>query len=337
MRKKQAATIVDIAKRLGYSIATVSRALNDLPTVKSETKRKVLSVAKELNYSINFVAKSLVRRESYTIGCLFAGGGGIYYHLQPVITNELEKYGYSVIFYFCNDSLDLQQKYIKLLQMQQVDGFIVCPIAGTGQNAKTALDATKKPYVFFNRFINEASYNKVIIDFSKSHLEAMNHIVLRGCKRIYGISHKEARYPGDRVSTMQALREKHGLDLEVVPINVKSDDIRTGYFLAKAFFAEVKSSRNDTAFFCASDLYALGVLRACNDLNLKVPEDILIVGCYSQYDFSNFTTPRLSSFDCKFPQMVEESVKRLISLIDDKPFEKEVIWIESDFIPRETT
>ena len=131
---KKNITLKGIAEKTGFSIKTVSRAINNHPDVNAKTREKILSVAREYAYSPNLVAKSLRTQKAFTIGYIvpdianeFFGKVGI------VIEKEFRKYGYSLLISFTEESEENEINSLKLLLAKRVDGIVLATVGTTGK------------------------------------------------------------------------------------------------------------------------------------------------------------------------------------------------------------
>lgn len=179
-------TLKKIAEILGISITTVSKALKNYPDVSTKTKKAVLELAEELHYTPNSFAVNLRTKESKTIGLIIPE---VVHHFFSNVINgiieEAEKNGYLVIILQSNESLALEKKQVDLLLNKRVDGIIM-----SLSNQSNFDDHIKEiiargiPFVLFDKISKLINCSKVIIDDQKAAFEAVEHLILKGCKKI---------------------------------------------------------------------------------------------------------------------------------------------------------
>ncbi|HAC25457.1 MAG TPA: LacI family transcriptional regulator, partial [Cytophagales bacterium] len=179
-------TIKDIARELGISPSTVSRALKDHPDISSETKKAVNALADKLNYQPNIVALSLRQKKTNTIGVIIPEL--VHFFFSTVISGiEDVSYeaGYSVIITQSNESFDREARDIKALFNSRVDGMLLS-ISRETTNYEHIESILSKgvPVVFFDRMYNNPNTSKVIVDDYVGAKEAVTHLIEQGCKRI---------------------------------------------------------------------------------------------------------------------------------------------------------
>ena len=122
-------TIKDIAAKVGVSVVTVSRALNDKPDISKETKKFILKIAKELNYTPNSLARGLVTRRTKTVGILIPNNLDLFYaSVFQGIGDECLKRGYSNILCNTHDDSNKELEYIRLMREKRVDGMLIYPV-----------------------------------------------------------------------------------------------------------------------------------------------------------------------------------------------------------------
>lgn len=172
-------TLKDLAKTLGVSVTTVSKALKDYPDISEETKRQVKELAETLKYKPNIHAVTLRSQESKTLGVIVPK---VDHHFFSEIINgvieEAEKNGYLVISLFSNDTLELEQRQVQLLIDKRVDGILMALSNETQSNLDHIHSIFKNeiPLVLFDRVSAEVNCSKVLIDDPELLLIAQSHI-----------------------------------------------------------------------------------------------------------------------------------------------------------------
>src|SRR5690349_4249411 len=179
-------TIKDIARELGISPSTVSRALKDHPDISKETKKAVNELAEKLNYEPNIVALNLRKKKTNTIGVIIPEL--VHFFFSTVISGiEDVAYnaGYNVILAQSNESLQREKTDLKALYNSRVDGMLISISRETTNfdHIESILDKGV-PMVFYDRMYPSESTSKVIVDDYLGSKEAIYHLIEQGCKRI---------------------------------------------------------------------------------------------------------------------------------------------------------
>ncbi len=335
------ATLKEIAEKLGISITTVSKALKDYSDVSLKTKTAVISLAKELNYSPNSFAVNLRTQESKTIGLIIPE---IVHHffsniIKGIIT-EAELNGYLVIILQSNESLELEKKQVALLINKRVDGILISLSNDTNDDDHLkAILERKIPLVQFDKISKLINSSKVIINDQKAAMNATQHLIDAGFTKIAYI-----RGPiNPQNSIDRFIGYKKALEKNDLPFNshlVYTCEHVT--FEEGVFFAEqILSDHPDVeAIFCTTDLVAVGVLSYFNEHNIKVPEQIALMG-FSNWFMSQVLTPKLSTIDQPSHEMGKESFNLLLDQMNCQrkgtPFTPKIIELETTVMVREST
>ena len=335
------ATLKEIAEKLGISITTVSKALKDYSDVSLKTKTAVISLAKELNYSPNSFAVNLRTQESKTIGLIIPE---IVHHffsniIKGIIT-EAELNGYLVIILQSNESLELEKKQVALLINKRVDGILISLSNDTNDDDHLkAILERKIPLVQFDKISKLINSSKVIINDQKAAMNATQHLIDAGFTKIAYI--RGPINPQNAIDRF--IGYKKALEKNDLPFNsrlVYTCEHVT--FEEGVFFAEqILIDHPDVeAIFCTTDLVAVGVLSYFNEHNIKVPEQIALMG-FSNWFMSQVLTPKLSTIDQPSHEMGKESFNLLLDQMNCQrkgtPFTPKIIELETTVIVREST
>ena len=335
------ATLKEIAEKLGISITTVSKALKDYSDVSLKTKTAVISLAKELNYSPNSFAVNLRTQESKTIGLIIPE---IVHHffsniIKGIIT-EAELNGYLVIILQSNESLELEKKQVALLINKRVDGILISLSNDTNDDDHLkAILERKIPLVQFDKISKLINSSKVIINDQKAAMNATQHLIDAGFTKIAYI--RGPINPQNAIDRF--IGYKKALEKNDLPFNsrlVYTCEHVT--FEEGVFFAEqILIDHPDVeAIFCTTDLVAVGVLSYFNEHNIKVPEQIALMG-FSNWFMSQVLTPKLSTIDQPSHEMGKESFNLLLDQMNCQrkgtPFTPKIIELETTVMVREST
>jgi len=289
-------TINDLANKLKISKSTISKALKGYPDVSEKTRKKVLRLAKKLNYTPSNIASSLRTHQTKTLGLIIPTI--VHHFFSKVIDgmiNEAEKHGYLIILLQSGERVDLEEKQIDLLIQKQVDGILISVSNQTGKGVHLKKIIEKGiPVVMFDKIIKSFKCSKVIIDDKLAAFEAVNYLIDKGYKKI-------AHFGGlltpqnsiDRLLGYKKALQTHGIkyDPNLVYVNPNNDDFNDGYFNAKKM---LEDHQDVDAIFAITDVIATGALKYFENNNVKVPGQIAVFG-FSNWFMSSVITPSLST------------------------------------------
>ncbi|MBB6284161.1 LacI family DNA-binding transcriptional regulator [Geobacillus subterraneus] len=317
-------TLKDIAERAGVSTATVSYVLNNKGNVSEETRRRVLSILNELEYKPNQIAKSLKTRKTSTVGVIVED---ITVFNAPEIVDGINEYAEEHRFSIILTNLRLYkrignnfsdvEKYKSLitnaldsLLSKQVDGIIY--IGVHPRDVTGLIPQIDKPLVYTYCFAN-SSYS-VNYDDELASFEATSYLIEKGHRRIALISGLIDSIPAHkRFNGYHDAIMKYQLPFD--PLYVKTGDwsYESGYKMAKDLLSQ---KIPPTAILAMNDLMAGGVLEACRELKIRVPEDISVVG-FDNRECSMYYTPRLTTMDLPLREMGSISMEKILRLLSD--------------------
>ncbi|HRJ28519.1 MAG TPA: LacI family DNA-binding transcriptional regulator [Cyclobacteriaceae bacterium] len=309
-------TIKDIARELGISPSTVSRALKDHPDISPDTKKAVNELAEKLNYQPNIVALSLRQSKTNTIGVIIPE---IVHFFFSTIISGIEDVaysaGYNVIITQSNESEAREILDMKALFNSRVDGMLMSVSRETTNfDHIEGMLAKGVPIVFFDRVYNTDQASKIIVDDFTGAKDATLHLIEQGCKRI---AHIEGP-PNLEISKQRLEGYKEALKENNIPFNKEliaicpSGTIEEG---KKATEKLLALKNPPDAIFATNDPAAMGAMQAIKEKGLKMPKDIALVG-FSNWFFSALMDPPLSSVDQPGFEMGQEAAKLLIRQIE---------------------
>ncbi len=334
-------TLKEIAETLGISITTVSKALKNYSDVSEKTRKAVVTLSEELNYTPNSFAVNLRTKESKTIGLIIPE---VVHHFFSNVINgiiaEAEKKGYLVIILQSNESLELEKKQVALLINKRVDG-IIMSLSNESNNDFHIKEILRKeiPFVQFDKISKLIPSSKVIINDQKAAMEAVQHLIDNGCKKIAHIRGPENPQNAiDRFIGYKKALEKNGIPYDSKLVytckNVTFDE---GLEFAKQIIEE---HPDVDGIFVITDLVAVGVLAYFNEKGIKVPNQIAVIG-FSNWFMSQVITPKLSTVDqpsyemgvAAFSLLLEE----MICHKEEKVFHPRTIELETSIIERDSS
>lgn len=324
-------TIKDIAKLANVSHTTVSRALNDSPLINVQTKKRILEIAKQLNYSPNLNAKSLVLHRSYHIGLFFttltAGTSSGFFHEAVRGANQHIKDHYNLIVKGIDDYEDLTE-----ITTNMFDGILVMSQSRADDAFIEHLLKMRIPTVVLNRLVDYPISANLVSDDYEGAFEAVHYLIKQGHRDIALISGKE-----DFQSTQERKRGyldalKHSQIQPSPALEVQGQyDMKSGY---KAMLTLLKRSL-PTAVFCSNDDMAVGAIKAIFESGLRVPEDISVVG-FDDNVFAGFTTPSLTTVRRPIEKISSEGARYLLESIEKRENLRETIYLRTTLVKRES-
>ena len=311
-------TINDIARLAGVSKSTVSKALNNRPDVGEGTKRKVLEIAKNVNFTPHAFGKALKKKTSENIGVLFCrdlhslSGNPFYSRVLEGVEAELALNNYNLLLQIINESTP--DKLPKMIRERLVDGLI---LVGTfrDNHLQRILDSQLK-VVLIDPNVQRSEYSQVLIDNEHGAFQATKYLIDRGHKRIGFISGDlsrvsfQHRYNG----YIKALKSQN---IEVDENMICTGGLENGYELVNCLFRK----NNFTAIFFANDINALFGYKAIHEMNLRIPDDISIIG-FDDIDLSRLASPPLTTVRVYKEELGSIAVRTLLRVIqnnEEKP------------------
>jgi LacI family transcriptional regulator len=331
-------TIKDIAQVAGVSVTTVSRALNGYSDVNEKTRQKIVTVARELNYSPNTLARGLVMQKSKTIGLLVSGisresvKDNFSFEVLCGVNERASTLGYDLILFNTNTMMQREKTYTQLCRERRVDGAIIQGIKKEDPYLKEVVESDI-PCVLVDIPVHSSSVGYVTTDNALGARKAVEHLVSLGHQYIGMINGYEDAFVSQERFTgfRQALHESQ--------ISFRPEWVVSGDFQEKK--AEEKAlnlltqHKEITAIFCASDLMALGALKACKKLGLHVPKDISIVG-YDNIVLASYSSPNLTTIGQEVYQIGYEAADLLIEMLEGKETNMKR-YLDTKLIVREST
>ena len=333
MRSNQI-TIKDIARILGISPSTVSRALKDHPDINTDTKKAVNELASKLKYQPNAVALSLKNSRSNTIGIIIPEI--VHYFFSSVISgieDVASQKGYTVIICQSNESFAREVSNARALLSHRVDGILVSISKETHSfDHFVNLQEGGIPLVFFDRIAPEINADLVIIDDIDASYNATRHLIETGRKRIAHFAGPQSLVIGrDRLQGYLNALNEAGLPIDNRLI-VQADTFEKA---RNAVVEMLDAGIVMDGIFAVNDMTAIGAMQTIQKRGFKIPEEISIVGFSDGY-LSGITDPHLSSVDQHGYEMGTTAAEMLFHRIlsDEAEYVPEIKVLKADLIVR---
>ena len=329
-------TIKDLAKQLGISPSTVSRALKDHPDISPATKKSVKDLAVKLNYTPNAIALSLRNRKTYTLGVIIPE---IIHHFFSSVISGIEEIaadnGFNVMIFQSNEKYDREVSICNALIANHVDGVLVSMSKETRKyNHFKNIKQVGIPLIFFDRICKDVDTDRIIIDDYNGSFTAVEHLINIGCKRIAHLSASQHLIIGQKrqMGYIDALK-KHKLKTDQKLI-VKCDNKEIALIETHNL---MKLPEPPDGIFAVNDLTAAGALYALKKLKYRVPEDVAIVG-FTDGMVSTITDPTLTTIEQHGHEMGQIAAKMLLRRINSyEEYETITKIIKTNLIIREST
>lgn len=270
-----AATIRDITKMTGLSLATVSKYLNG-GNVLPENRTLIEQAIKELNYEVNEVARGLAKNHTKTIGVLIHNldnifAGTIIAHIEDI----LRQHDYGTIVCDCRGDIDLEEQEIKFLLSKRVDGIITIPTSGNSRYLDNVVNRDI-PIVLIDRTFEDKSFDCVLVDNSDASFRAITTLIKKGHEKIGIVCGNDNEYTArERLLGYYKALEVNNIKIELDFVKRGSLTVEHGYEATKSLMI---AKDKPTALYLSNYEITLGAIIAINELGISFPEDVSIVG-----------------------------------------------------------
>jgi LacI family sucrose operon transcriptional repressor len=313
------ATIKDVAEKVGVSVTTVSRVLNNRGYLSEDLKRRVHEAMRELNYQPNELARSLFRKKSNIIGLIIPD---ISHPFFGEIARHVEYYAYKNRYkiLLCNSQLNnkKEKEYISMLKASQVDGIIM----GSHTLDTEEFTSINLPLVTLDRQLSD-SIPYVSSDHYKGGMLATKLLIRKGCRKIAHISGNlklhllaKTRYDGF-MDTVKA----ENIDHVVVETDLNGFKYDEYERIVENLFRE---HPDIDGVFASSDVIAAQVLKECHRIGKRVPDDVKVIG-FDGIKLGDYIMPGLSTIQQPIKEIAKTSVQLLIDQINGKDVQRENI------------
>ena len=330
-------TIYHIAERVGVSPSTVSRALSGRGYCGEQTKRKILAVAKEMNYAPHSAAKTLKMRHTNKI--IFAVPdicNPFYFDMINGINQVLEEYGYLMILFYTKHSLKEELKAIQNVKEKVADGMIMVSFNFTEDNIG-AINALNAPVVLTNQYVSpegEDRFDYVYVDTYTGIKIATEHLLAQGIADIGYVGGSLGEQTGyQRFCGYRDALHEAGLPFADRFVAESDYTEKGGYATAQSW---LRQSDRPHGIVAANDLMAIGVMKACEEAGLRIPEDIAVVGM-DNLDIASRVYPKLTSVAMMQEEIGRNAAQVLMDRIRGVPRERAEIKLEPRLVVRESS
>ncbi len=288
------ARIKDIAKDLGVSSMTVSKALRNQFDISEATRKRVIKRAEELGYQPNLTARGLVTRRTYMIGMVVPDLRHPFFaEVIKGAAKRIKSHGYHVVVLDSEGNANSEMGEIETLLAHNIDGLIIASAQRNGRWLRGTLERSQIPCALIDRKLSGLQAHYIGVDDEEIGAIATWHLIDQGCRRIAHIRGPALSNANGREQGYRRTMAEH--DLEVLPGYVVAGQYRdtTGH---EAMVQLLNLSSRPDGVFCYDDQVASGAITAIIEAGLSVPNDIAVIGAGNVHYSSHLRVP-LSTVD----------------------------------------
>ena len=315
------ATLKDIANATGFSINTVSRSLRNDRAISEKTKKLIKEKADELNYIPNALASSMRSLHSGLVGVISADSANPFFgEVIRGIEECATRLGYQLMLGCTEESIEKEEKLIKMFLSRRLDGLIVMPVF---DNSPEHIERFKRlgnsvPFVFAGRYLEGMCDHSILHEDFKGQKLVFDYFFSNGHKNIlYIAGPNTVSNSGERIKGMLASYKEHNIEFNSEYMKDSTGQIEDGYRIVNE---ALNRGLEFTAVACFNDMIAMGVMKSLSENDLKVPDDVEVFG-YDNLYLSQFFNPALSTVDVPRFKLGQRSMEVLDLMINKKNFD----------------
>ncbi|MBK5951008.1 LacI family DNA-binding transcriptional regulator [Rhodobium orientis] len=287
------ATIRDVAKAAGVSVATVSHVINGSRFVADDTRKRVLNAIRDLNYRRDGIARSLRRNKTGTIGVMISDITNPYFSdLVRGIEDTIYARNDGHYFILCNTDEDPEKErlYLDVLQEKRVEGMIVAPAGGNEQAFRDTIDFGV-PIVFVDRVLEGVEVDSVRVNNREAAHAIVSHVISHGRRRV-ALAHAklDADSIVDRVEGYKDALREAGMTFDPAHVRTSRSSVEDAH---REGLSLLTASPRPDAVFCTNNFMTLGIMQAIADLGLNCPDDVAVVG-FDDFPWTTAFHPHLT-------------------------------------------
>ncbi len=318
MKQGPRPTLKAIAKQLGVSVTTVSRALNGKAEeygISKKTEKAVLRAAKEMHFSPDPLARGLRLNRTLSIGLIIPDIANPYFaEIAKNVEMAARRDGYSVILCDSQENTKLEVESLTLLRDRKVDGLVIAPVGQTCSHLE-ALQDGRLPVVVIDRYFPSLKLPYVVSDNHRGALEATNHLIANGHRTIACVQGLARTSPNrERVRGYRAGLKGQSITPDESLVAGSSFGEENGYVHTKLLLSRRKGI---TAILALSNLITLGVLRALSEEGMRVPEDMSVI-CFDDQPYCAYLNAPMTTVDQDNERMGQIAVRLLLEQIQSQ-------------------
>jgi LacI family transcriptional regulator len=316
----QQSTLKKLSEVLGISISTVSRALKDHPDISVATKNKVKELAKAMEYEPNAYAVQLRTRRSNLLGVLVPSVTNLFYDsFVAAVEEDARVNGYSVLIMQSGDSAVTEADCLQIFRKNMIMGLFAAVTVETDDMSQfDKMELMDIPVVFIDRVPNEERYNKVSMADAEAARIAAEAIIEKKKKKVlalFGHPHLSLTRLREEafVNTFKTKAPSTELILHHPDTTVPAYEIA---------LKELKANKPDVVF-CMGDLILMGVMKAIHELNLKVPDDVAVIGISNGF-IPTLYHPKISYVETSGSKLGKLAFEQMMQRLKQEPVSENV-------------
>jgi len=307
-------TIKDIAREVGVSPSTVSRALSDSPLISEKTKQNVKEVAQRLGYERNELARGLVKGSSGAVGLVVADITNPFFSdIAQGVGEVAHRFGYGVMLCDTGGKANRESDYIRLLRRKRVDGLILTSATMDDPYLKD-LAKTRTPFILVSRLCRSVNAPYVVVDDRVGARLAVEHLINLGHQYIAFIGGPaNVQSSRDRMATYREVLQEHGLAEKEEWMGFSDFTQTAGRKVGRQMLS---LPERPSAIFAANDMIALGVLEVAEEMGVLIPDDLSLVG-YNDISYASLPRVQLTTVAQPTQEMGKIATEWLLSTIEE--------------------
>lgn len=328
-------TLKDVAKEAGVSTATVSHVVNNTRYVSPEVEARVNNAIKKVNYRPNIAARCLKTNKTAMFGVVVCTYDNSFHsELLFWINSICQEKNYSTLVSYISNAPGSEKQAIMNLVDRGVDGLIINSVAPE-EDIEDFLNELDTPFVLMNRFMKKNPGDTIHTDDFNGGKIAVEHLLSLGHTRIGLISIASNPVFSDslRIDGYKEALSKAGIDFDEDLVFLRDYQAETGMM---AFNHFMSLENPPTALFCCSDVIAMGAVKAANLANIKIPEDISIIG-YDDFIYADYMVPSLTTIAQNKEKLGVGAVELLLERVNKKRTDRVDFSVKPELIVREST
>jgi LacI family transcriptional regulator len=314
--KSSTITLSDIAKKLNVSAVTISKALRNHPDISSRTKKIVNETAEKMGYTPNYMARNLSSKKTNTIGLVVPKIAHFFFGaIIESIYNLAFQNDYEIILMVSQENEEKEKKHIQTLLAMRVDGIIIS-LSQETKDYSIFENVFKKniPLVFIDRIPKMKNINKVFVDDKNGSFNAIEYAIKMGYTKIghFG-GYTQVNIGQQRLLGFEKAMKKHGIPINPKWIFKGGFGVKHGY---DSFMKLYNENNLPELVFAVTYPVALGIYKAVNELNLRIPDDIDII-CFGDAEEQKYLSPPLSCIKQPTNLIAKIAMEIMLGLLDE--------------------
>lgn len=337
MKKGHQVTMKEIAKKLGVSVSTVSRAMKDSPELHPDTKKRIVEMAKSMNYQYNLLAQSLRISRSKVLGVIVPELTSHFFSSNiSGIQDTAYKRGYNIMICQSNESFEQEKANIKTLVSSQVDGLLIS-LSRETKTYEHLQDIYDRgiPFIMFDRVTEEIPVSKITVDDAHGAYLVVKHLLEQGCRKIAYFSGPEDLYISKKRKEgyLEALAE-YGIgekDSKVYFTDLTPEMNR------KVTLEMLESGDLPDAIFAMIDPVAVDVMIVLKEKGIKIPDQIALAG-FTNNPTSAVVEPSLTTVSQPGYEMGQLAANHLLDQLEEiVPDDPQSFVLLTTLVPRNSS